>query len=303
MTAGSFTISRAQVRDNTRLSLEAVGLLAWLTSHTDAFIAKLDEDHIRTVWHLGRDKCRRILRELATAGYLIRQRLTDRVGLTTGVKYAVERRPRQDGFSVKPDDQPKHDVSAGRRLDGFSGEHSHLLEDTERSTKGVPVRNTRARTTPPTPQSTGEPMPQYRQTRLPIIGPRTRKPGTDIEPASPGDVVEITPQARSLNAMQHVAATICDEWLQRCYRRPPTSFIRQVEVEVYTLVADAIPDDDIRRGLALWMSKGYAPSTIPSFVNQAMNHRPQAAAPRASTTDARVAAALSLVGTFDEATG
>lgn len=152
-------------------------------------------------------------------------------------------------------------------------------------------------------------MTSYRQTKLPIIGPGkaqpARRPGTDVEPAAPGTVTQMHPQARALAAMSHIAATITDEWLQRCRMRPPTQTIRQVEHEVYALVVDAIPDDVIRRGMAAWMAKGYAPGAIPGFVNQVMNsgigdHTPAA---RPSTTDARVAAALFLVGTFGEATG
>lgn len=300
--AGSFTISRDQVRDFDALSLEAVGLLAWLTSHTDAYIAALTEDAIRAKVRIGRDKVRRLLRELAAAGYLVRRRLTDLVGLTTGVRYGLNRRARPgemtlplDGFSGEPSDLRKNDVSAGRRHDGFSGEHSSSQEE-QRSTKGSPVRNTRTRDPEPTPQEqSGASMPSYRQTRLPIIGPR--KAGKDdIEPASPGTLARITPQAQTLALMRRLTTTITDEWLSRCLRRPPASVIDGVEAHVYTLICEGIPDDDIRRGMAAWMVKGYAPGAIPSFVNQAMNGRALAVAAEQGPTrrDLRVAATLAL---------
>jgi hypothetical protein len=70
------------------------------------------------------------------------------------------------------------------------------------------------------------------------------------------------------------AAQIVGEWIERCAKRPPGSVIGRVGKQIKKLLDDGIAADDIRRGLALWMAKGADPSTIPSFVNQAMNAAP-----------------------------
>lgn len=67
------------------------------------------------------------------------------------------------------------------------------------------------------------------------------------------------------------ADTIVAEWLERCTKRPPGSVIGRVGKQIKQLLADNIDADDIRRGLAKWMTKGADPSSIPSFVNEAMN--------------------------------
>lgn len=137
-------------------------------------------------------------------------------------------------------------------------------------------------------------MPPYRQTALPIIGPRRTKTPQPA-PATAGAVVHLTPQTQALAAMRTVMNVITDEWLQRCAGRPPTSIIRQVEAEIMALVADGIPDDTIRRGMAAWMVKGYAPGAIPSFVNQVMNARPlDAHLQQPARRDLRAAAAVSI---------
>jgi hypothetical protein len=37
------------------------------------------------------------------------------------------------------------------------------------------------------------------------------------------------------------------------------------------MLAEGIDPDDIRRGVAVWMTKGLHPSTLPSVVNEVMN--------------------------------
>lgn len=70
------------------------------------------------------------------------------------------------------------------------------------------------------------------------------------------------------------ADVIVGEWIDRCAKRPPGSVIGRVGKQIKQLLADDIGPDDIRRGLAKWMAKGADPSSIPSFVNEAMNARP-----------------------------
>jgi hypothetical protein len=72
------------------------------------------------------------------------------------------------------------------------------------------------------------------------------------------------------------ADTIIGEWLERCTKRPPGSVIGRTGKQIKQLLADGIDPDDIRRGLSRWMAKGADPSSIPSFVNEAMNAAPPA---------------------------
>ncbi|MGW7617354.1 hypothetical protein ACWGLG_16105 [Streptomyces antimycoticus] len=73
------------------------------------------------------------------------------------------------------------------------------------------------------------------------------------------------------------AQTIVAEYLEHVAKRPPKSVIGQVAKHAKQMLEESIDPDDIRRGLALWMSKGLHPNTIPSVVNEAMNARPAAA--------------------------
>jgi hypothetical protein len=73
------------------------------------------------------------------------------------------------------------------------------------------------------------------------------------------------------------AQTIVAEYLERVAKRPPKSVIGQVAKHAKQMLEEGIDPNDIRRGLALWMTKGLHPNTIPSVVNEAMNARPAAA--------------------------
>lgn len=70
------------------------------------------------------------------------------------------------------------------------------------------------------------------------------------------------------------AQTIVGEWLDRASKRPPGSVIGQVGKHVAALLEEHIDPDDVRRGLAHWMTKGLHPSVIPSVVNEVMNAAP-----------------------------
>lgn len=264
--AGSFTLSRDQVRDQ-GLSIDAVGLLAWLSSHTDDFIARLSEARIRAAVHVGEFRLRRMLRELIAAGYLLRQQITDAVGLITGVRYSIDRKAspqqvlfgtsRDDGFSDQPGDLGKHDVSAGRRQDGFSDQPSSTREDQQEGEN------------PPTPRAPAKPRTPKRGTmpKDPHLPGLSKPAMTMAQRAGDPDLSKATCDQR----IREVVRTVVAEWLQRCNRRPPTSIIRQVEEQIEGLVIDAVDTDDIRRGCARWMGTGLPPSVLPSEVNAAMN--------------------------------
>jgi hypothetical protein len=90
------------------------------------------------------------------------------------------------------------------------------------------------------------------------------------------------------------AQHIVGEWLERSPKRPPKAVIGQASSQIKKLLEEGIAADDIRAGLARWMTKGYAPSAIPSFVNEAMNSRPVPAGPTTAPrhmTDEEIASA------------
>jgi hypothetical protein len=67
------------------------------------------------------------------------------------------------------------------------------------------------------------------------------------------------------------AQTIVAEWIDRSKKRPPERVIGQVSKEIRQMLAEGIDPDDVRRGLAAWMTKDLHPSTLPSIVNGVMN--------------------------------
>lgn len=67
------------------------------------------------------------------------------------------------------------------------------------------------------------------------------------------------------------AQTIVGEWIDRCAKRPPKNVIGQMAKQIRQLLDEGIDPDDIRRGIAEWMTKQLHPSTLPSIVNDVMN--------------------------------
>lgn len=88
------------------------------------------------------------------------------------------------------------------------------------------------------------------------------------------------------------ARVILAEYLERCAKRPPATVIGQLGKHVKAMLEEGIDPDDIRRGLSAWMAKRLNPSTLPSVVNEVMNHIPARASPTTNGTDANIAALL-----------
>lgn len=93
------------------------------------------------------------------------------------------------------------------------------------------------------------------------------------------------------------AQLLIAEWLDRCAKRPPGRVVGHVANQVKAMLGEGVDSDDIRRGLAAWMTKGLHPATLPSVVNEVMNRAPPSAA-RVSTTDQRTAAVQALKTQF-----
>lgn len=146
-----------------------------------------------------------------------------------------------------------------------------------------PVTPTESRPTPDT--VSGGP----RQAVTPT--PDTVSPGTVLEP--PENRQE---PSFGANAPRDEPPTTTDaligEWIDHCAKRPPNSVIGQVGKQIRAMLSEGIDPADIRRGFALWHSKGLHPSALPSVVNEAMNAPPSRSSPKPSTTDQRVAQAL-----------
>lgn len=84
------------------------------------------------------------------------------------------------------------------------------------------------------------------------------------------------------------AATIVGEWIERCTKRPPKNVIGQISKHVKAMLGEGIDPDDVRRGLADWMTRDTHPSVLPSVVDRVMNRTAAPARPSPNATDQRV---------------
>lgn len=147
------------------------------------------------------------------------------------------------------------------------------------TTQGTPQGTPRG--TPPG-NTTGNPDGSHADVRIPSRPVPSVPNGTE-PPAASGE-----PPA--------TAQTIVGEWIDRCAKRPPKQVIGQISKLVKGMLDDGQHPDDVRRGLAAWMAKNLHPSTLPSVVNEVMNHG--AVGVRPSTADQAVANAQALKGRF-----
>lgn len=99
--------------------------------------------------------------------------------------------------------------------------------------------------------------------------------------------------ARDLAATAHSPAAhrLVTAYAEDCRRRPPTSVLSTLAVEVDALLADGWSADEITPVLGEWGAKGLHPKTLASVAHQVANARPQAA-PNGNRHDAKVAAFL-----------
>ncbi|MEV8600484.1 hypothetical protein AB0465_11460 [Streptomyces griseoviridis] len=122
-----------------------------------------------------------------------------------------------------------------------------------------------------------------RESRTPTHSPLSTRPHSSGEPPSSpeghDDAQDEVLEGELLDDTPVTAQTIVSEWLDRCTERPPSRVIGQLSKEIRVLLdEDRIHPDWIRRGIAIWMSKGLHPSTLASVVNGAMNAASQPAA-------------------------
>ncbi|WP_053619662.1 hypothetical protein [Nocardiopsis sp. NRRL B-16309] len=98
---------------------------------------------------------------------------------------------------------------------------------------------------------------------------------------------EIPKPAASARTSPDNAGTLVAWWIDQCSERPPKRVIGQMSKEIKSLLDEPIHPDHIRNGITAWMAKECGPSALASFVNQAMNTRPQAVHPSKSLSGAR----------------
>jgi hypothetical protein len=122
---------------------------------------------------------------------------------------------------------------------------------------------------------------------------------TDVPPSPPAQAADAdAPPAAGLFLIvaddsppepEVTTGTILGEYIDRCKKRPPDRVIGQLSKEIKKMLdqSDPIDPDDIRRGMAVWMSKGIHPSALASVVNDVMNASPPSRPGFADGTGAR----------------
>lgn len=84
----NFTIVENEVFNDERLSLEAMGLLAWLRSRPDDWSVQVEQ--MRARFKVGRNKMHELVRELVEAGWVTRERKRDEITKAfVGMEYVV----------------------------------------------------------------------------------------------------------------------------------------------------------------------------------------------------------------------
>jgi len=88
---GGYTVLQNAVLNDERLSLEAMGLLAWLRSKPHDWT--LQFEHLRNRFRIGRDKAYKLVTELIEAGWIVKEWRRDGKFIA-GIEYVVLDEPR-----------------------------------------------------------------------------------------------------------------------------------------------------------------------------------------------------------------
>lgn len=84
----NFTVLANEIFDDEEMSLDALGLLAWLRSRPDNW--NLSVEHLRRRFKVGRNKMYDLVRELVSAGWVVREQVRDPESNTWGaIEYTV----------------------------------------------------------------------------------------------------------------------------------------------------------------------------------------------------------------------
>lgn len=101
------------------------------------------------------------------------------------------------------------------------------------------------------------------------LGPRTLDHGSRTVP--PTAARKTRPRESLAKEEQPAAQALIGEWIEHCRKRPPDRVIGQTSKHIKSMLEEGIDPEDIRRGLAMWHSRGLDPSVLPSVVNEVMN--------------------------------
>jgi hypothetical protein len=267
-----FTMIRNSWLDDPDLSAEQLAVLCWLTRHQDG--REVTEGQIMARFKRGRNAVRQLLRQLASAGYLVCRQLRDTAGRVGSALWRLTSPDAVKAQVTPSTDRPvngaelgEHDETAGHTVDRPSGRRFSLpIEDEPEDEK----TSTRAR-----PHATQRTHPKGRLMPKPVSKIKGQLAMPEVSAAAMA--------ARTDQLVRDQVQQITDEWVQHCAKTPPSRIRQQVRAVIHELVTDGIDPDDIRRGCASWMTKGLPPSVLPSEVNRVMNARP------ATTTRSRLA--------------
>jgi hypothetical protein len=128
------------------------------------------------------------------------------------------------------------------------------------------------------------------------------RPGHITEPATqvPRQPQAAEPPAADPYSDQGTSQTLIAEWIDRgcAGQRPPGRVVGQVAREIGAMLAEGIPYEAVRAGLAAWHTRRLSPAVLASVVHEIRIGPATAGRPRASTTDQRVQAALDLADEF-----
>lgn len=150
---------------------------------------------------------------------------------------------------------------------------------------GIPVKRKRSRPVRSNVQANDSGT--FERSSEDVLGPNPSRP----VPTRPDPLSE-PPAGRGSAAAS--TQTLIAEWIDHCGDARPDSRIKgHTAKEVSRLLAEDVPYDDVRRGLAAWHDRRLHPSALASVVHE-IRLGPRPAAARPSTTDQRVAEALAL---------
>ena len=143
-------IPNAAMRDSS-ISIEARGLLALLMTYADDW--EFSVDHIRSLCGVGRDKIRAMLRELDTAGYLIRKTLQGDDGRLLGSSWVINDEPETTSSGVQASGARQDVADAGtnrppeKPVIGATDPLKNRPPEKPTAGKSVPIRRTISKNT------------------------------------------------------------------------------------------------------------------------------------------------------------
>ncbi|MTH62144.1 hypothetical protein [Paracoccus litorisediminis] len=117
------------------ISIEARGLLALMMTYSDEWVFSVT--HLRDLCGVGRDKMRKMTRELSEAGYLVRVTVADESGYLGGSRWDIVDDPFEPGSRASGDGSPDQDIGDGPDGDGGSESPKNTGSDRPPDNQGI----------------------------------------------------------------------------------------------------------------------------------------------------------------------